>query len=123
MAAVMVVGDMGNGNGVGFRSGSGVDGRFTCGEVGHIRSVLVFTVSVRAFVISPFGLRGSIRGWIWPKPDCRVGSIRVSLCYVLYKYCINKTYHPGGLFKELFPRMFALELNKNATVSSKLNAS
>ncbi|GKA48295.1 hypothetical protein Tco_0741253, partial [Tanacetum coccineum] len=29
----------------------------------------------------------------------------------------------SGVIKELFPRMFALELNKNATVSSKLNAS
>ncbi|GJT53255.1 hypothetical protein Tco_0988309 [Tanacetum coccineum] len=28
-----------------------------------------------------------------------------------------------GVIKELVPRMFALELNKNATVSSKLNAS
>ncbi|GJW72022.1 RNA-directed DNA polymerase, eukaryota [Tanacetum coccineum] len=32
-------------------------------------------------------------------------------------------WYEGGVIKELFPRMFALELNKNATVSSKLNAS
>ncbi|GKC36586.1 hypothetical protein Tco_1048970 [Tanacetum coccineum] len=31
-------------------------------------------------------------------------------------------WYEGGVIKELFPRMFALELNKNATVSSKLNA-
>ncbi|GKF01747.1 hypothetical protein Tco_0028670 [Tanacetum coccineum] len=29
-------------------------------------------------------------------------------------------WYEGGVIKELFPRMFALELNKNATVSSKL---
>ncbi|GKD09583.1 hypothetical protein Tco_1189268, partial [Tanacetum coccineum] len=29
----------------------------------------------------------------------------------------------GSVIKELFPRMFALELNKNAIVSSNLNAS
>ncbi|GJZ87330.1 hypothetical protein Tco_0658940 [Tanacetum coccineum] len=32
-------------------------------------------------------------------------------------------WYEGGVIKELFPRMFALELNKNATVSLKLNAS
>ncbi|GJU11327.1 RNA-directed DNA polymerase, eukaryota, reverse transcriptase zinc-binding domain protein [Tanacetum coccineum] len=32
-------------------------------------------------------------------------------------------WYEGGVIKELFLRMFALELNKNATVSSKLNAS
>ncbi|GKC06057.1 RNA-directed DNA polymerase, eukaryota, reverse transcriptase zinc-binding domain protein, partial [Tanacetum coccineum] len=32
-------------------------------------------------------------------------------------------WYEGGVIKELFPRMFALKLNKNATVSSKLNAS
>ncbi|GKF43499.1 hypothetical protein Tco_0130051, partial [Tanacetum coccineum] len=32
-------------------------------------------------------------------------------------------WYEGGVIKELFPRMFALELTKNATVSSKLNAS
>ncbi|GJW52155.1 RNA-directed DNA polymerase, eukaryota, reverse transcriptase zinc-binding domain protein [Tanacetum coccineum] len=32
-------------------------------------------------------------------------------------------WYEGGVIKELLPRMFALELNKNATVSSKLNAS
>ncbi|GJZ30560.1 RNA-directed DNA polymerase, eukaryota [Tanacetum coccineum] len=32
-------------------------------------------------------------------------------------------WYEGGVIKELFPRMFALELNKNANVSSKLNAS
>ncbi|GJT23320.1 hypothetical protein Tco_0893257 [Tanacetum coccineum] len=32
-------------------------------------------------------------------------------------------WYEGGVIKELFPRMFALELNKNDTVSSKLNAS
>ncbi|GJW15830.1 hypothetical protein Tco_0019963 [Tanacetum coccineum] len=32
-------------------------------------------------------------------------------------------WYEGGVIKELFPRMFALELNKNTTVSSKLNAS
>ncbi|GKB48509.1 hypothetical protein Tco_0899262 [Tanacetum coccineum] len=32
-------------------------------------------------------------------------------------------WNEAGVIKELFPRMFALELNKNATVSSKLNAS
>ncbi|GJY91624.1 hypothetical protein Tco_0506820, partial [Tanacetum coccineum] len=37
-------------------------------------------------------------------------------------FWVNNWYE-GGVIKELFPRMFALELNKNATVSSKLNAS
>ncbi|GKA60253.1 RNA-directed DNA polymerase, eukaryota [Tanacetum coccineum] len=32
-------------------------------------------------------------------------------------------WYEGSVIKELFPCMFALELNKNATVSSKLNAS
>ncbi|GJV98598.1 hypothetical protein Tco_1553850 [Tanacetum coccineum] len=32
-------------------------------------------------------------------------------------------WYEGGVIKELFPRMFTLELNKNASVSSKLNAS
>ncbi|GJT98055.1 RNA-directed DNA polymerase, eukaryota [Tanacetum coccineum] len=32
-------------------------------------------------------------------------------------------WYEGGVIKELFPRMFALELNKNATVSLKLNVS
>ncbi|GJR45859.1 ribonuclease H-like domain-containing protein [Tanacetum coccineum] len=32
-------------------------------------------------------------------------------------------WYEGDVIKELFPRMFALDLNKNATVSSKLNAS
>ncbi|GJS10401.1 RNA-directed DNA polymerase, eukaryota [Tanacetum coccineum] len=38
------------------------------------------------------------------------------------RFWVDKWYE-GGVIKELFPRMFALELNKNATVSSKLNAS
>ncbi|GJT91338.1 hypothetical protein Tco_1080183 [Tanacetum coccineum] len=38
------------------------------------------------------------------------------------RFWVDKWYE-DGVIKELFPRMFALELNKNATVSSKLNAS
>ncbi|GKF58626.1 hypothetical protein Tco_0172163, partial [Tanacetum coccineum] len=38
------------------------------------------------------------------------------------RFWVNNWYE-GGVIKEMFPRMFALELNKNATVSSKLNAS
>ncbi|GKE29957.1 RNA-directed DNA polymerase, eukaryota, reverse transcriptase zinc-binding domain protein [Tanacetum coccineum] len=38
------------------------------------------------------------------------------------RFWVDK-WHVRGVFKELFPRMYALELNKNATVSSKLNAS
>ncbi|GJX74958.1 RNA-directed DNA polymerase, eukaryota [Tanacetum coccineum] len=37
-------------------------------------------------------------------------------------FWVNKRYE-GGVIKELFPRMFSLELNKNATINSKLNAS
>ncbi|GJS35386.1 hypothetical protein Tco_0533768 [Tanacetum coccineum] len=41
------------------------------------------------------------------------GGVRTCWTSIVHEACI----------KELFPRMFALELNKNATVSSKLNAS
>ncbi|GJW16180.1 hypothetical protein Tco_0020313 [Tanacetum coccineum] len=46
----------------------------------------------------------------------------VPTCWTSIVHEVNKWYE-GGVIKELFLRMFALELNKNATVSSKLNAS
>ncbi|GJY66103.1 hypothetical protein Tco_0468341 [Tanacetum coccineum] len=39
------------------------------------------------------------------------------------RFLLLDNWYEGGVIKELFPRMFALELTKNATVSSKLNAS
>ena len=34
-----------------------------------------------------------------------------------------ENWYEGSVIKELYPRMYALELDKNATISSKLNAS
>ncbi|GKA71709.1 cold shock domain-containing protein 3-like protein [Tanacetum coccineum] len=52
----------GNSNGVGFRSGSGVDGCFTCGEVGHIAKECSSGGGVLLCVGNGYSLKDKVKG-------------------------------------------------------------